>query len=1539
MNQPLSEHLIYIEKIFGHQPNAEELLEKASDLFESDAKQKSIHDFLELGHLPIINNEICNSNKIDEWFEIIHKLIIKSKLTVGHLINQRAQYYDKKECFKVINGNTIENFSYKEIWHRVIQIGQALANIEIKYNNNMVIGIFTENSLRGALIDLSCLSFHFPIVPIPVTTTPEHLEFIINNSEITHLFIGGTSVQGILRDSKVDQGSLVIYHLDDHSDAIIHAEQWESFISKSVEFDEINVLKRINDCDMQDISTVMYTSGTTDNPKGIIFSQENIISKRFARALALPSFSSDDIFLCFLPLYHTFGRYFELLGSIFWGATYTFAESPYFKSLLKDFQISKPSIFISVPKRWIQLMEHANSINPMDDYDNDEISNVLASTTGGNLKFGLSAAGYLDPDVFHFFQENKINLISGYGMTEATGGITMTPPNDYQPDSVGKSLPGIDTKLAEDGELLIRGAYVSSYYFSKTNNSTLVNGWFHTGDIFKEKNGHLYIIDRKKEIYKNTRGQTISPQKIENMFQDFDGVSCAFLVGDGLEFNTLLIYPDHDTLPIEFSKENISSIRDYYSSLVQSVNSFLAPYERVINFAIIKRTFIKDEELTQKGTFKRKIIIKNFDAIISPMYQKNYVTLSYNKYQIYIPNWLLREKGISRNDIYWDGSVLSVRNNKKNIKIQWNDDSLIIGDFTYNTVDNIIDLQTILICPELWLGNNSFTDFIGKSVFRITRFEQTDSIKLLFTFTNNKSSEFAKDIDDFESAVDLYELHKSTEKLYNGDLNGLKAYNSLLRSNREELKKIAFNILLSFRQHDNISIRLRVIETILPELSGELFYELLFDTFKKYNDEKSKDEFSINVNLLNNEHFKAVLSQLGQFRKDLKSIEKIQFAFIQILLPIVADYGINHPTKYLWARSELYWWQIVECPKRTLSLAQKEHYKLINGFRSWIGPNRKLAINRNDNSEYNWKDVITFDELIEPTLQEALLNAITNTALIKETIFLFYDHRLIELNDINPEGIWVTLLGKRHGKTVLRILVQTKNDDSYNFAININESHEKEFIEEEIKWLIIMGTSIHGQKFVEEFGGYWPEYNLYTEEYIPGETLSQYLERNRNEIEENSAPDRWQMRWLHFIWSGTAAYINFWWRSDKKVQIGDPSPKNLIIPEHDYASGTRIISITNREETSEVSNLLFSIYKNFIDDTENEYIGLKRMADWELIFSVIMQETKVKYGIPLIKQFKDEINNNTDKKRIAKKYGLTDKRIDDFLIEIEKEGVLTKRMVFAALRYERWLDLNHNATLKARTTILQELYQDYKLGELLTEYPETRVRFFLMTCLKDSNENLKKLLGDLIKELRSQKVTEDDLQNRLHHIHENIEVSDEEKFFLTHLVFKHLAAADYIELVTMNEGDNSRIDLVMLCEDNDGNGYRIRPPFHPKEIARFHSILIKSNLEPIFQGDHEFLLIFDMKDRLVGGVYWKQSNKDTIANFEWIVIRSKYRKKDLSNRLMDELFSRLRNKGIQFVIAGFFQEDFFYKHGFKIDRNFGGLVKNIIETKQIDLPV
>ena len=185
------------------------------------------------------------------------------------------------------------------------------------------------------------------------------------------------------------------------------------FHDKFSQDQKYNNMNELSDQDMNSTITIMYTSGSTSNPKGVKFSQLNIISKRFSRALALPDISNKDKFLCYLPLFHTFGRYFELMGSIFWGATYTFAESPSFNSLLKDFKIISPTIFISIPKRWVQIYELMNSSMDLDLSNEEEINTKLKNITGGSLKWGLSAAGYLDPDIFIFFHDNKINLMSG----------------------------------------------------------------------------------------------------------------------------------------------------------------------------------------------------------------------------------------------------------------------------------------------------------------------------------------------------------------------------------------------------------------------------------------------------------------------------------------------------------------------------------------------------------------------------------------------------------------------------------------------------------------------------------------------------------------------------------------------------------------------------------------------------------------------------------------------------------------------------------------------------------------------------------------------------------------------------------------------------------------------------------------------------------------------------------------------------------------------------------------------------------------------
>ncbi|MCJ7802473.1 MAG: AMP-binding protein, partial [Candidatus Marinimicrobia bacterium] len=559
---------------------------------------------------------------------------------------------------------------------------------------------------------------------------------------------------------------------------------WEDFLQKYSEINDKDLTNRIQMTKMDDDATIMYTSGTTANPKGIIFTQTNIITKRFARALALPDINSNDIFLCYLPLYHTFGRYLEMMGAIFWGATYTFAESSSFKSLLKNMQITKPSIFISIPKRWLQFYEIFVSDTSINSLNKNDMTLLIEKTTGGNLRLGLSAAGFLDPDIFTFFHKNNIQLLSGYGMTEATGGITMTPQNDYVKDSVGIPLPGIELKLGNDNELLLQGSYVTSHYHGKNKTSALSNGWAHTGDIFEEKNNHYFIIDRKKEIYKNSRGLTISPQKIENIFQDFDAVQSVFLVGDGKAYNTVLIYPDKEWVK-NLEHENKFNLQEYYSSLLQSVNSFLAPYERIVNFAIIDRNFTAEKgELTPKKTFKRNKILHNFNEYIFPMYEKDYNSFLYETNEVRIPKWLLRKSGIIAHDIKWDGKRFRLRNADKSLELKFNKSIIKIGDYTYVNSNIFLDLNKLVLSPELWLGNQQFVEFFNISAIIPKHFEQSSELSISLSDIKFKYEKVDKQsIDAIKHALrdkifDLKNIHNAAIILYNGyDYNLSSAIN------------------------------------------------------------------------------------------------------------------------------------------------------------------------------------------------------------------------------------------------------------------------------------------------------------------------------------------------------------------------------------------------------------------------------------------------------------------------------------------------------------------------------------------------------------------------------------------------------------------------------------------------------------------------------------------------------------------------------------------------------------------------------------------
>ena len=266
--------------------------------------------------------------------------------------------------------------------------------------------------------------------------------------------------------------------------------------------------------------------------------------------------------------------------------------------------------------------------------------------------------------------------------------------------------------------------------------------------------------------------------------------------------------------------------------------------------------------------------------------------------------------------------------------------------------------------------------------------------------------------------------------------------------------------------------------------------------------------------------------------------------------------------------------------------------------------------------------MVKVSELINEN-NKKIEKSVYQSTLIRESIFIFSDNQNIQLSDLASEGLWLTLIGKGHGKYVIRVLVQLKDGGAYNFVLNINDDLAHRQFTQETNRLISIASSIQDQKLVEDFGSYWEDHQIFTEEYIPGETVLQYLNRNKKEISSGTYPDRWQMRWLHFIWNGVTAYLEFWKRTDCTRMITDASPRNIIIPEFDYYTGTRLISISGRKKTTLILDVLLSLYEKFILETERKFPGLKKMAEWEILFTVTLEVFGLKVGSKILRTIKN----------------------------------------------------------------------------------------------------------------------------------------------------------------------------------------------------------------------------------------------------------------------------------------------------------------------------
>ncbi len=1505
-----------------------------SELFNEDSLKnfeplkKLVYCFLNLFR----NTELLEKIEDDrKWTELISNLIEHSNFNTKRLFEQRVKQYPKKTLFKVIRGKNEIDYTWTDVNEKINQYATSLLKLTGERSKKPKVAFLMSNSLEMALLDIACLNHGIINVMIPANSVPQHISFIINQTEVEYLLIADekqlAKVKSIKREIKSVKKCILIDG--------ISAEDWVISFADFINLGKDYQAENIQPQEINSLATLMYTSGTTGEPKGIIFSQKNIVFKRFCRAIALPQINDEDVFLSYLPLFHTFGRWFEMMGSLFWAATYAFMENPSAETMMMNMQMVKPSIFISIPKKWIQLYEYISAKVDIEQDEEQVIAKEIKKVTGGNLQWGLSAAGYLSPEVFQFFQKYGIQLMSGFGMTEATGGITMTPPGMYKPNSLGKALPGIEIKLGDDGELLVRGDYVMLGYFDQKKEDCFTEGnWFPTGDIMKmDSNNFIEIIDRKKEIYKNIKGETIAPQKIENLFRDFELVKQVFVVGDHRPFNTVLIYPDEKNEA--FKKMFDDQKAEYFSNIIVTVNQFLAPFERIVDFRIIDRPFSEDQgELTPKGTYKRRIIENNFERIIKSLYQKDYHSLYLGNTEIKIPNWFLRERGCLSSDVKIEKNKIILPKLEKHLTVEKvGNRKYRIGDFIFLINKSEIELHEFFINPIYWLGNEGLVTFTDETIlqwYRQSKEEKTikfigkvdvdKNLKLTEVYFNKISSAGERS---------LFGLHLALVMLQSYDADkaekGVEYLSKLLLDESQQIYKIAFYFLDKPQIASNIEAQKSLFRLLLKKIKPNNFKYY----FKKYL-ALGPDLFdeSIKNQIVTTRKESEVVNVITHILKE--EIEKhlhsnnLEETVIPILLEILSFYGIKYPTKYENIRRRLVEIQLNKDWKELTGLALEARKKMRKGFRKWLGESETVAVDIETEEEYGWSDVIIFEEDIDEEAKELLENAISKTAVLRESIFLFYKGITLRLSNILPGGIWISKHLEHPEFVIYRVSVQSRHEGAFDILIRVNNKIDTTKILEEINWLILSGSQHYLNELVENFGGYWSEFNLWSQKYIPGITIENFFRRQTRK-KDKELEERLFYLWPFFIWNATAAYIHFWEITSRKYQLKNPSASNIIAPSHDYQTGTRFEVLGEREKTNSVCHLLFTFYNKFVLPIEEKYSFVKNKKTWDYIFSGINNAEGETIGKDILRKFLTEIENKPEKEEIAI-------RLKAFLDNIENYGYIPKQLYFAIKRFLRWYKLNEDASIDAQAEMLNGLYETYNLNELEKFYPETRSRFYLETVFKHSDEELKSTLRDICKYQHEENISKKSFLKQIAQMQKEFKLSEKEAFFLTRLSYPHLKPTDTASFLDLEVAGEHTANLVIQVEDYEGNPFYLRKPITPKEISKLHQLFIEANLKVSFKTEHQFLVAVSERGFIIGGLFYYNFGDD-VVQMEKIVVSNRYRRKGVSEALMNEFFHRAKDEGYNYVTTGFYRPEYFYRFGFKIEKKYSGLVKKLDKIK------
>lgn len=564
--------------------------------------------------------------------------------------------------------------TYSQIQTKVHQFASAL--IELGFSPNDRGALISNNRPEWVVVDLGIMhagGIHVPLYP---TLAADAIEYILNDSQ-ARIIVAATPghLKAIISvDSKIDSVEHVVT-LFQHENPTCSKRLWtfEEFLAHGAAAMEKNapeMEKRIEAIQATDVCSLVYTSGTTGEPKGAMLMHGNFTSNALSSVVSL-GYTTNDTELSFLPLSHVFERVaYYCTTSV--GATIAYAES--IDTVAANMKEVRPTVVPSVPRLFEKI--HAKVLDGVKSggavkqklfawaiqcgkayqdarakskdgvvsgwtklqYEMAKklVLQKLHDGTGGRIRLFCSGGAPLRKDVGEFFLSAGFNIVEGYGLTETSPVLTINPPNRPKIGTVGKAIENTELKIAEDGEILSRGPQIMRGYFNKaqaTVDSINPEGWFHTGDIGRiDEDGYLMITDRKKDLLVMSNGKNVAPQPIEQLVQSSSIIEQCVVLGDNKKFIGALVVPTWAALESWCTAQGLSGSREelaknpkvveYLTKEVQERCSTLSAYERIKKIAILPKELTMDAgELTPTLKVKRKVVNTNYADQIASVYE------------------------------------------------------------------------------------------------------------------------------------------------------------------------------------------------------------------------------------------------------------------------------------------------------------------------------------------------------------------------------------------------------------------------------------------------------------------------------------------------------------------------------------------------------------------------------------------------------------------------------------------------------------------------------------------------------------------------------------------------------------------------------------------------------------------------------------------------------------------------------------------------------------------------------------------------------